>query len=212
MHAVAAVCLLLVQAEPAPVPPTPEPPPPSAPAEPDDKLTISAFAGGSFHLATDAAKPWPSNGFSIGGAFEYRYRDLGPAERPRLLLGASFGFFHDRFSAYQVDTSRDGVLTKTGFVLAQTAAVPLSTVTPWASAGGGFAIAYFSGVGPGSVMQPVLAGELGIDIALRSQVGLRVRLNFTYALSRRDYVTDSGGRVDLFGNLFDSDIGVFYRF
>ncbi|HVR64064.1 MAG TPA: hypothetical protein VMU50_19330 [Polyangia bacterium] len=209
----AAVCLLLAQAEPAPVPPPPEPalPPPAA-AEPDDTVTVSAFAGGSFHLATDGAQPWPSNGFSIGGTFEYRYWDRGPPERSRLLLGASFGFFHDRFADYLVDTTRDGVLTKTGFVLAQTAAVPLSIVTPWASAGGGFAIAYFSGMGQSSVMQPVLAGELGLDIALGSQVGIRLRLNLTHALARREHVTDSGTRVDLFGDLFDSDVGVFYRF
>jgi hypothetical protein len=197
MHAVLALALLLAQAEPAPVPE----PPAQTPPPPDDNRTLSAFVGGSYLVASGGAELGPSAGISFGGGFEYRYLRLAPPEGPALLLGASLGFFYDRFNNLTSQQELDGYLTQTGFVLCQTAAVPLSAVTPWIALGGGITVAYFSDPGT-SARQPVLTGALGLDVALTQEAGLRIRLNLTRTFTHRD----------LFGDLIDGDVGVFYRF
>lgn len=222
MHAVVVLWLLLAQAEAAPAPPIPPPPPgaqPSAaPVLPEDPRLLSAFLGGSFRLAASDL-PGPSTGFSIGGAFEYRYRRLGAPEGQPLLLGVGLSFFHDHFTQGVPEASSDRVLTQTAFVLSQTAALPLAAgVTPWLSLGAGLTIGYFStpetALQPGSISthQPALAAGAGLDVTIHRDAGVRLRVHFMHTLLRPDFVTDNGGHLDLFGDLLDMDVGVFYRF
>ncbi len=219
MHAVLALGLLLAQAEPAPAPPPPPPGPAPvvAPAVSEGKHAISVFLGESYRLASGDA-PGPASGFSVGGTFERLYLRLGPPDGTALVLGASLSFFHDHFTQGLSQAPDDRVLTQTGFVVAQTAAVPFSGVTPWIAIGAGLTIAYFStpetALSPGSASahQPVLAGGVGLDVAIKPGLGIRARVNITHTLTRPTFVTASGSRLDLFGDLLDSGIGLFYRF
>ncbi|HEY2901540.1 MAG TPA: hypothetical protein VGL59_13245 [Polyangia bacterium] len=221
--AVVSRLLLLLSAQAQPPPPeanpAPAPAPPVAAAEPAGANGVSVFIGPSFRISPGGEQLTPTVGFSVGGLYERRYLRLGPPEAPTLFLGASANFFHDHFTLALEGPSTDyRTLTQTGFSIAQTVALPLQAITLWASVGVGFTFGYFSTPeltlrpGTASSRQPFVCGGLGVDWAIKAGMGVRVRFNFTQTLNRPDFVTETGDHLNLFGDLFDSGIGLFYRF
>ena len=233
MSALAVLSLLLAQAQPPPpaenAAQNPNPRPPAPPSATPNALlaapsaqgihALSVFIGGAYRIPPGGEQLTPAGGFSVGGVYERRYLRLGPAAEPALFLGVSLGFFHDHFTlALEQPFSDNRTITQTGFSLAQTAAIPVSIVRLWGSIGAGLTFGYFStperALQPGSASsrQPFLCGSVGADVDLKPGLGIRVHLNFTHTLTRPDFVGTAGGHLDLFGDLLDSGIGLFYRF
>lgn len=222
--AVLGLGLLLAQAEPAPVPAAAGPLPPPAPAN-----ALGVFGRLGYRVGDEGSQLGPTAGFSIGGTFTRRYAHLGSPSWPGIDLAVGVDFFHDQFSSNvegsemvapgmeQLYDARR-VLTQTSFAAVQTVALPLSRTRLWAAGGAGVTIAHFStperNLRPGdrSAVQPLVRGAVGLDVTVKSGMGVCLRADYTHTLTRPTLTTETGQTLSLFGDLLDIGIGLFYRF
>lgn len=219
-------------AEPAPAEPAPSTPAPStspAPsAQPDDPPgppvnTMAVLARFAYRLGAEGSSPGPAAGFSLGLSFQRRYVSFESVG-----LGVGAEFFHDSFRqnvqaaepinpALPSPPDAQRVVSQTSFALLQTASVSAEPVTFWLGAGGGLTVASFStpevALEPGSLtsLQPMVRGAVGLDVAIRPQMAIGLRADYTHPLTNPT-LTTRNGTVTPFGDLFDAGAAFLYRF
>jgi hypothetical protein len=115
------------------------------------------------------------------------------------------------------------VVSENNFLLAQTFAVPFGPVRPFATLGVGLGIGSFETVNPqlipadrtssGETDTHLLGrGTLGADIAVGPAWAVRLRGDYTAVCRAAPFVTGTGQRLPLFGDLLDIDVQAVYRF
>ncbi|HET6279499.1 MAG TPA: hypothetical protein VFH73_00975 [Polyangia bacterium] len=221
--AVLGLGVVLAQAQPAPVP-DPAPNPPTSPVN-----ALGVFGRFGYRVGSEGSQLGPAAGFSIGGTFTRRYAHLGDERWPGVDLAVGLDFFHDQFSSNvegselvapgmeQLYEARR-LLTQTSFAAVQTIALPLSRTRLWAAGGAGMTIAHFStperALRPGdqTAVQPLVRAAVGLDVTVKSGMGVCLRGDYTHTLTRPSFTTETGQTLSLFGDLLDIGVGLFYRF
>jgi hypothetical protein len=221
------IASLMAQAEQAPA----ETPPPAMPASPtaltaQPPPAVNAL-GVSIQLARRLAEGGqsldPYWGFSISGRYE---RQLLAASG--LELGAAFDFSFQHFETSATgpatisptsETVFDGNrLMETTFAVLPTVAHQWGRARPFAGAGLGVGVGFFSSQNleptPQSAhaVQPLARGGVGVDVALSATSAVTVRADYTHTFTRPQLVTDAGHSYALFGDLFNVGIGLLLRF
>lgn len=219
-----------------PVPSPPPDPSPSLPPPPLGSATpprngLAVYGRFAYRVGEAGEALGPKAGFSLGGTYERDYLDL-PGQ---LELGGAIDFFYDRFATdatgvtlagngQEVPATGTRTLTETSFAALQTIALELGGVRPFAAAGVGLSIAYFStpevNLRPGSATNvlPFVRGALGVEIPLRAGVAVVARADYSHALTSPTYTpmpTDgnpSPGSLSFWGDLFDVGGGFVARF
>ena len=195
-------------------PPAPPPPPPVL----DNAVGVT----GSYarRLGDEGRNVGPASGFSIGGDYEHRYY----ATPTGFELGVGLDFFYDRFATELDDPAlldvglSERIISQTSFALAQTVAWRLGRVRPFAKAGAGVSIAYFSSpeimFRPGSfdAVQPLARATVGVRVVVYRDVAVSLQGMFTHLFTRPAYTTNDGAVYSLFGDLFDLGLGVVMQF
>jgi hypothetical protein len=221
MLAALVLASIWAQAEPAPppppAPPVEEPPPPAL----ANALTVVGQVATRVRIDEQALPP--RNGFCIGGSFERRMLTLGPSFE----LGAAVDFLYDHFENTMTGPPGPGgtptvtgsdVISDTSFALLATAAFRAGALRPFAAAGGGLTVGYFSTsvspLTPGSTtaVQPVARVALGVDAALSRTFALVARVDYTLAFTRPPYTPPMGASYSLFGDVVHVGAGVVARF
>jgi hypothetical protein len=218
-------------AAPMPVPSSPitgdaEPAPGAMPDGPPLKTRhrIAVAPRFAYRLGDAGRTISPAAGYGVGGTFEWTY--ARPARQVELALGVDFA--SDRFA-----TAERGVTTQSGnavpydstrlinestFVLTHTVAFPAGPVRPFLTVGGGIGFGDFESIEvryrPGSLQDRQLLGRvaLGIDVVVTRIWFATLRVDYT-AVRRTDrLLVESGGRLAVFGDLLDINLGLAYRF
>jgi hypothetical protein len=194
-----------------------EPPPPAL----ANALTVVGQVATRVRIDEQALPP--RNGFCIGGSFERRMLTLGPSFE----LGAAVDFLYDHFENTMTGPPGPGgtptvtgsdVISDTSFALLATAAFRAGALRPFAAAGGGLTVGYFSTsespLSPGSTtaVQPVARVALGVDAALSRTFALVARVDYTLAFTRPPYTPPMGASYSLFGDVVHVGAGVVARF
>jgi hypothetical protein len=221
----AALVLASIWAQAEPPPPVPPPPPAPPVEEPPPALANALTVVGQVatRVRIDEQALPPRNGFCIGGSFERRLLVLGPAVE----LGAAVDFLYDHFENTTTGPPGPGgaptitgsdVISDTSFALLATAAMRAGALRPFAAAGGGLTVGYFSTsdspLNPGSTtaVQPVARVALGLDAALSRTFALVARVDYTLAFTRPAYTPPMGAPYSLFGDVVHIGAGVVARF
>jgi hypothetical protein len=222
------IASLLAQAEPAPAPAWPPAMPAGAPTVRETEATPTPNAlGVSIQIARRLAEGGPSLdpywGFSVSGRYErHLLATVG------LEVGAALDFSFQYFGAILAGpttisdasrtTSESTRLTETTFAVLPTVARQWGKMRPFACAGVGVGVGFFSsqdfeataqGV---RAVQPIARGGVGLDVATSLGSAVTVRADYTHAFTRPQLVTDAGHTYALFGDLFNIGIGFLIRF
>jgi hypothetical protein len=213
-------------ASPATAQPAPAPSLPVTPPAPEPKLASTFAVSGrlAYRVGADARRVGPSFGFAIGGSFERRYLQIGDV----LDLGVAVEFSFARFAtAVTRSTVPSGgsqpyddtrALNQTSFAVMQTAMLMLRSVRPYAAAGVGAAISYFStpeqALAPGSAsaVQPVARASVGVEIPLAKTTAVTAVADYTHAFTRPTYQANDGQSYSLFGDALTAGAGLRLRF
>jgi hypothetical protein len=166
----------------------------------------------------------PAAGYGLAGTIEVDYVRLDAGLEAA--VGVDFSF--DRFATSEQGTvTVDGaaamfgstrVVSETSFVAVHTAAVRIGAVRPYVTLGAGFGLGYFDSAAldlrPGTAKDAHLLGRaaIGLDVALGRVWSASVRADYTAVRGISPFVTDDGRTLALFGDLFDLDAGIAYRF
>lgn len=197
----------------------PEPPPPAL------RSALGVSLQLAHRLAEGGATLDPFWGFSLAGRYERRLL----AAPNGVELGAAVDFSFQRFTSSVVGSTMiapgtemafDGtrLITETTFALVPTVAFRAGPVRPFAGAGVGLGVGFFSSpeieLRPGSetAVQPLVRGALGVDVALSATSAITVRADYSHMFTRPHFVTDAGQSYSLFGDLLDVGIGLLLRF
>jgi hypothetical protein len=208
-----------------PAPTGPAPPPASAaasPAAPPPELDDSFGVYGCFarRLGSEGKRVGPADGFSIAGDYERRYFVTPEG----LELAGGLAFFYDRFATELSDPAlldvglSERIISQTSFALTQTAGWRLGRVRPFAKAGLGVSIAYFSSpeamFRPGSftAVQPLARAGAGISVVVYRDVAVSVQGMYTYPFTRPAYTTADGTTYSFLGALLDLGLGAVMQF
>ncbi len=208
-------------AQPAPVAPLPVTPP-----APEPKLASTLAVSGrlAYRVGGDAGRVGPSFGFAIGGSFDRRYLQIGDVVNLGVAVDFSFARFATAVTRSTVppggpqpyDDTR--ALNQTSFAVMQTAMLMLGSVRPYAAAGVGVAISYFStpeqALSPGSAsaLQPVARASVGVEIALAKTTAVTAVADYTHAFTRPRYQASDGQSYALFGDALTAGAGLRLRF
>jgi hypothetical protein len=215
MLAVAVLASWLAQAEPAPTEPSAAKPAaplvvtPPPEASPFDKR-VAVYGGLSRRLGPEAKSIGPTNGPSFGGSFARRY--FASAEGFDLDLGLDF--FYDQFETGVLGTT----ISQTSFALTQTAGWRWRRLHPFAQVAAGVAVGYVS-IPNGNLdsTQPLVRGAAGLDVAIKPNIGLSLRVAYTILFSRPIVTTNvdppaAPMTYSPLGDLLDVDLGVVLLF
>jgi hypothetical protein len=215
MLAAAVLASWLAQAEPAPTEPSPATPAgplvvtPPPEISPFDKR-IAVYGGISRRLGPEGKSIGPTDGPSFGGSFARRY--FASPEGFDLDLGIDF--FYDQFETSLLGTT----ISQTSFALTQTAGWRWRRLRPFAQIAAGGTIGYVS-IPNGSLdaTQPLLRGAAGLDVAIRRDIGLSLRVAYTLLFTRPTVTTDvnpttASMTYSPLGDLLDADLGVVMLF
>jgi hypothetical protein len=202
-------------AEPAPTPPpeiAPEPLPPPAAA-------LGVSAGLSYRLPPSGRDVRPAFGFTLATSGSYRYLLIGE----RLALSVAAAFAYQRYaSSFNSLAPSAGSYTRElsigDFVVMQGAALLLGPIKPWLAAGGGVSLGHYKS--PQNAARPdeeretllVIQGQLGLDIEVKPQVDLGLRLDLVVPLARPTLLMESGAVVKVFGPRLAARLAFQYRF
>lgn len=215
MLAAAVLACWWAQASAPPVSASPPPPPPPA-----RDNAVGVYGSYARRLGDEGRNVGPAGGFSIGGNYEHRYY----ATPTGFELGAGLDFFYDRFATELDDPAlldvglSERIISQTSFALAQTVAWRLGRVRPFAKAGAGVSIAYFSSpemmFRPGSfdAVQPLARAAAGVSVVVTHDVAVSLQGMFTHLFTRPVYTTGDGATYSFFGDLLDLGLGMVMQF
>ena len=207
-------------------PAAPAPPPAVTPPAPEPKLANTLAVSGrlAWRVGSEADRIGPSLGFAIGGGYERRYLQVADV----VDLGAAVEFSFARFAtgvarttlppgtAQPFDDTR--ALNQTTFAVMQTAVLVLPAVHPFAAAGVGACISYFStpepALSPGSMSatQPLARATLGVEIPLSKVTAMTVAGDFTHTFTRPTYTAGDGQTYSFLGDTLTGGAGLRLRF
>ena len=217
----------------APAPGTPAPRPATAapaaaapgtpaPAAPEPVLdnAFGVYGCFAYRIGSEARSIGPAGGVSVGGDYERRYF----ATPEGFELGAGLDFFYDRFSADLTGSTMldpglaERLVSQTSFAVLQTIALRIGRVRPFAKAGVGVTIAYFSSpeipLRPGSfdAVQPLARAVAGVSVVARRGVAVALQGAYTHPFTRPVYTASDGTTYSFLGDLFDLGLGVVMSF
>ncbi len=206
-------------AEAAPIVLAPTPPPPPAPDN-----AVGVYAGWGHRLGREAETVGPANGISVGGSYQRRYLTL----LGNLELGAGLDFFYDKYvtdvtgsmtvaPGQEQTFPSQRVISQASFALTQTVAWRQGRVRPFAQAGVGFAVSYFSTpeltFRPGTfdAVQPLGRGTVGLEVGITQAIAISARAGYTLVFTHPAY-TPGATSYSFLGDSLDVDLGVVLPF